>query len=266
MSDPKVPAILIQSAQEITALTTIAPKQASERFEIMANTLSDRQLQEVINHIELPALTQITAQHDLSYPSIMSELMSPEQICNVIKQQPLYWESKLKNDLEELTRFTFDFLTYLLRTQKNEARQVDIIEMLAEDDSGLRYMSLPFVTLLLVEKEQEENEDDEGHSPFRSYEEEGLDEADEYCRRTEYEDMLEHGLDTPQSLFMLIRTLTPDVEENVRELVLELNYGLDARSLVKKLSDELVMLAKGANNSALEHELHELDSMFSFLD
>lgn len=266
MTNTQAPALIVQRAQEITALTTIAPRQASERFELMANTLSDQQLKEVIDHIELPALTQITAQHDMSHPSILSELMTPEQICAVIRQQPLYWESKLKNDLEELTRFTFDFLTYLLRTQQTEARQIGIIEMLAEDESGLRYMSLPFVTLLLAEKEHEEFESEDESPSFRSYEEEDLGEADEYCRRTEYEDMLELGLDTPQSLLMLLRTLSPGVEEALRELVLELNYGLDARRLVKKLSDELVMLAKGANDTALEHELHDLDSMFSFLD
>ena len=77
---------------EIKELAVIEPKQASKKFELIANTLSDEQLTEVIEQIDIVTLTQINSEHDISFPSLMSELMTPERIRDVVCQQPLYWE------------------------------------------------------------------------------------------------------------------------------------------------------------------------------
>ena len=64
--------------------------------------MSDDQLAEVIENIDIVTLTQINSEHDISFPSIISELMSPERIRDIVCQQPLYWEEKIKNNAEEL--------------------------------------------------------------------------------------------------------------------------------------------------------------------
>lgn len=133
------------AADEIRQLALVEPKQASERFEIIANTMSDAQLSEVIEQIDIVTLTQINSQHDLSFPSIISELMTPEKIRDIVCQQPLYWEEKIKNNAEELKQHTFDFLTYLIRTQETEEKQAEILECIAEDPAGLFYLSIPFI-------------------------------------------------------------------------------------------------------------------------
>ena len=84
---------------EIKELAVVEPKQASKRFELMANTMSDAQLVEVIENIDIVTLTQINSQHDISFPSIISELMTPEKIRDIVCQQPLYWEEKIKNNV-----------------------------------------------------------------------------------------------------------------------------------------------------------------------
>ena len=61
---------------EIKELAIVEPKQASKRFEIIANTMSDDQLVEVIEQIDIVTLTQINSQHDISFPSIIFELIS----------------------------------------------------------------------------------------------------------------------------------------------------------------------------------------------
>ena len=81
---------------EIKELAIVEPKQASKRFEIIANTMSDAQLVEVIEQIDIVTLTQINSQHDISFPSIISELMTPEKIRDIVCQQPLYWKRKSK--------------------------------------------------------------------------------------------------------------------------------------------------------------------------
>ena len=61
---------------EIKELAIVEPKQASKKFELIANEMSDEQLVEVIEQIDIVTLTQINSQHDISFPSIISELMS----------------------------------------------------------------------------------------------------------------------------------------------------------------------------------------------
>ena len=130
---------------EIKELAIVEPKQASKKFELMANTMSDDQLVEVIENIDIVTLTQINSQHDISFPSIISELMTPEKIRDIVCQQPLYWEEKIKNNADDLKQHTFDFLTYLIRTQDSESKQAEILEAIAEDPAGLVYLSIPFI-------------------------------------------------------------------------------------------------------------------------
>ena len=78
------------AAAEIKELAVIEPKQASKKFELIANTMSDEQLVEVIENIDIVTLTQMNSQHDISFPSIISELMSPERIRDIVCQQPLF--------------------------------------------------------------------------------------------------------------------------------------------------------------------------------
>lgn len=52
---------------EIKELAIVEPKQASKKFELMANTMSDAQLVEVIENIDIVTLTQINSQHDISF-------------------------------------------------------------------------------------------------------------------------------------------------------------------------------------------------------
>ena len=49
------------------------------------------------------------------------ELMTPEQIRDIVCQQPLYWEEKIKSNAEELMQHTFDFMTYLQMISDNGA-------------------------------------------------------------------------------------------------------------------------------------------------
>ena len=144
---------------EIKELAIVEPKQASKRFEIIANTMSDAQLVEVIEQIDIVTLTQINSQHDISFPSIISELMSPEKIRDIVCQQPLYWEEKIKNNAEELKQHTFDFLTYLIRTQESEEKQAEILTCIAEDAAGLFYLSIPFIEIYRGEVLDDEEAD-----------------------------------------------------------------------------------------------------------
>ena len=194
---------------EIKELAIVEPKQASKRFEIIANTMSDAQLVEVIEQIDIVTLTQINSQHDISFPSIISELMTPEKIRDIVCQQPLYWEEKIKNNAEELKQHTFDFLTYLIRTQESEEKQAEILTCIAEDAAGLFYLSIPFIEIYRGEVLDDE---DEVHDLLHE-EEEDLEEAVSYTERHLNEEVHGLGFDDPRSLLALIRQLTPEVEQ-----------------------------------------------------
>ncbi|MDZ7902590.1 MAG: hypothetical protein U5L01_08610 [Rheinheimera sp.] len=243
---------------EIKELAIVEPKQASKRFEIIANTMSDAQLVEVIEQIDIVTLTQINSQHDISFPSIISELMTPEKIRDIVCQQPLYWEEKIKNNAEELKQHTFDFLTYLIRTQESEEKQAEILTCIAEDAAGLFYLSIPFIEIYRGEVLDDE---DEVHDLLHE-EEEDLEEAVSYTERHLNEEVHGLGFDDPRSLLALIRQLTPEVEQAIKSLVRNDNSGWE--NIINKFATELVMQAKEKNQATDEYA--EVDDMFSFLD
>ncbi|WP_306523560.1 hypothetical protein [Rheinheimera sp.] len=243
---------------EIKELAVVEPKQASKRFELMANTMSDAQLVEVIENIDIVTLTQINSQHDISFPSIISELMTVEKIRDIVCQQPLYWEEKIKNNAEELKQHTFDFLTYLIRTQETEEKQAEILECIAEDPAGLFYLSIPFIELYRGEVVEDE---DEIHDILHE-EEEDLEEAVSFTERHLNEEVHGLGYDDPRSLLALIRQLTPDVEQSIKSLIRNENSGWE--NIINKFATELVMQAKEKNQATDEYA--EVDEMFSFLD
>lgn len=243
---------------EIKELAIVEPKQASKRFEIIANTMSDDQLVEVIEQIDIVTLTQINSQHDISFPSIISELMTPEKIRDIVCQQPLYWEEKIKNNADELKQHTFDFLTYLIRTQDSEDKQTEILECIAEDPAGLFYLSIPFIELYRGEV----YEDEDFYKDILHEEEQDLEEAVTYTERHNSEEMHGLGMDDPRSLLALIRHLAPEVEGAIKSLIRNENSGWE--NIINKFATELVMQAKAKND--VPDELDEVDDMFSFLD
>ena len=246
------------TAIEIKELAVIEPKQASEKFELIAKTMSDEQLGEVIEQIDIVTLTQINGQHDMSFPSIIAELMTPERIRDIVCQQPLYWEEAIKNNADELQQHTFDFLNYLIRTQDSEAKQREILECVADDPAGLFYLAIPFIEFFRGDR----YEDEEGfHDPLHA-EEEDLEEALSYSNRQQSEDAHDYPLDDPRSLLMLIREQAPEVEKAIKSLLRSENATWDG--IINKFAAELVMQAKEKNK--VEDEYAEVDDMFSFLD
>ena len=243
---------------EIKELAMVEPKQASKKFELIANEMSDAQLVEVIEQIDIVTLTQINSQHDISFPSIISELMTPEKIRDIVCQQPLFWEEKIKNNAEELKQHTFDFLTYLIRTQETEEKQAEILECIAEDPAGLFYLSIPFIELYRGEVV----EDEDFYQDILHEEEQDLEEAVSYTERHLNEEVHGLGFDDPRSLLALIRQLTPQVEQAIKALVRNENSGWE--SIINKFATELVMQAKDKNQGSDEYA--EVDDMFSFLD
>ncbi|MGE6110012.1 cold adaptation protein AtcB [Aeromonas sobria] len=251
--------LIEMTAIEIKELAVVEPKQASEKFELAAMTMSDEQLAEVIENIDIVTLTQINGQHDISFPSILSELMTPERIRDIVCQQPLYWEEAIKNNADELQQHTFDFLNYLIRTQESEAKQAEILECIAEDPAGLFYLSIPFIEFYRGDRFEE----DEGyHDPLHA-EEEDLEEALAYSDRQLSENAHDYALDDPRSLLMLIREQAPEVEKAIKALLRSENSTWDG--IINKFATELVMQAK-EKNKVEEDEYGDVDDMFSFLD
>ncbi|MFM4978315.1 hypothetical protein ACEUDM_01450 [Aeromonas caviae] len=247
------------TAIEIKELAVIEPKQASEKFELIAKTMSDDQLAEVIENIDIVTLTQINGQHDISFPSIISELMTPERIRDIVCQQPLYWEEAIKNNADELQQHTFDFLNYLIRTQESEAKQREILECVVEDPAGLFYLAIPFIEFYRGDRYEE----DEGYRDVLHAEEEDLEESLRYSERQQAEDSHDYALDDPRSLLMLIRELAPEVEKSIKSLLRNEHSTWDG--IINKFAAELVMQAK-EKNKVEEDEYGDVDDMFSFLD
>lgn len=248
---------IMLAAADIKQLAAIEPKQASKRFELLASTLNDEQLIDVIEEMDIVTLTQINSEHDLSFPSIMTELMTPEHIRDIVCQQPLYWEEKIKANAEDLVQHTFDFLTYLIRSQESEAKQTAILECIAEDPAGLFYLSIPFIELYQQTADAETSEWDERHE-----DEEDLDAARVFTERRLDDDVHDLAFDDPKSLLTLIKFLAPSVETSIKNLLRNDDSGWEG--IIEKFTAELVMQAKEKNKT--EQQFAEVDDMFSFLE
>jgi len=244
------------TAAEIQELANVEPKQASKRFELIASSMSDDQLVEVIEKMDIVTLTQINSQHDISCPSIMSELMSPEQIRDIVCQQPLYWEEKIKSNAEELMHHTFDFMTYLIRIQDSEEKQTAILECLAEDPAALFYLSIPFIELILGGSSDDEDEIND------TFDDEADEETVGYSDWQADEEAHSLSIDDPRSLLALIRDRAPNVEKSIKNMLR--NTGSDWQLVISQFASELVIQAKEKNQ--VTDEYAEVDDMFSFLD
>lgn len=251
---------LTLAAANIQQLAAVEPKQASKQFELLASTLSDEQLVEVIEAMDIVSLTQINSQHDLSFPSIMTELMSPEHIRDIVCQQPLYWEEKIKTNADDLAHHTFEFLTYLIRSQDSTDKQIAILQCLAEDPAGLFYLSIPFIELYLTAPEQAETSEME----TLHEEEEDLEVSLRLMERNLEDEVHNLSFDDPRSLLALIRYLTPEVERNIKHLIR--NAESDWEAVIQTFASELVLQAKDKNATTDSGQMAEVDDMFSFLD
>ncbi|MBM7070706.1 hypothetical protein JQC92_01440 [Shewanella sp. 202IG2-18] len=245
------------TAEEIKQLADVEPKEASKKFELVANTMNDEQLVEVIEQMDIVTLTQINGEHDISCPSIMSELMSPEQIRDIVCQQPLYWEEKIKANADELATQTFDFLTYLIRVQPSTEKQTAILECLAEEPAALFYLSIPFIELILTPQEG-----DLSNNIADVFDDEDDGTTVGYTDRTESEEALSLEIDDPKSLLALIKELAPDVEKAIKSLLR--NQSSNWQVVIGKFVSEVVTQAKEKNEE--QDEFSEVDDMFSFLD
>ncbi|MGB0894082.1 MAG: cold adaptation protein AtcB [Parashewanella sp.] len=247
------------AAEEIKQLADVEPKEASKKFELIASTMNDEQLVEVIEHMDIVTLTQINSNHDISCPSIMSELMTPEQIKDIVCQQPLYWEEKIKTNADELAQQTFDFMTYLIRVQPNEEKQKEILECIAEEPAGLFYLSIPFIELLVTPTEADLN-----NNIADVFDDEADEETVGYTDRTEGEDAHSLEIDDPRSLLALIKELAPDVEKAIKNLLRNENSNWQA--IIGKFVTEVVTQAKEKNETVSKEAFSEVDDMFTFLD
>ncbi|WP_282166345.1 cold adaptation protein AtcB [Shewanella japonica] len=245
------------TAAEIKDLADVEPQQASKRFEIIANTMSDDQLVDVIEHMDIVTLTQINSHHDISCPSIMSELMTPEQIRDIVCQQPLYWEEQIKTNADELMHHTFEFLTYLIRIQGTEEKQAAILECIAEDPAGLFYLSIPFIELILSPSAEQDT-----NSIYESFDDEDDGETVGYSNWQADEEAHSLAIDDPRSLLALIKQIAPDVASSIKNLLRNESSGWE--QIIDKFVNELVLQAKEKNEVADEYA--EVDDMFTFLD
>ncbi|MGL5036654.1 MAG: cold adaptation protein AtcB, partial [Aeromonas sp.] len=136
--------------------------------------------------------------------------------------------------------------------------QAEILTCIAEDPAGLFYLAIPFIEFYRGER----YDDDEGPHDRLHAEEEDLEEAISYSDRQQSENAHDYSLDDPRSLLMLIRELTPDVEQSIKALLRNENSSWEG--IISKFASELVMQAKEKNETPDEYS--DVDDMFSFLD
>lgn len=130
---------------EVKSLTAINPKKAAKLLEDYASESGDTALTTVLQDVEVGDVVKILGTSDFSSPSIISWLLTPANILDVVKSTPLYWEEKILSDPLRLQMDIIDTIHYIFEIQDDEERRRLIVEMLLSDDSGSFFVSIPFI-------------------------------------------------------------------------------------------------------------------------
>ena len=136
---------------------------AEKTIDDIAHQKGDKFLGKVLDHLSPVKIAAILRQHDFSCPSIISWIMTPELIVNVLKIDPLFWKHIYnRNDPEIFIRIKNDALgliASILLNEKSRDRQGAILQRISSDRLSRLYLFLPFIGWEIRENQTLEFED-----------------------------------------------------------------------------------------------------------
>lgn len=147
-------ASLSQAVKHIEEMPIAAAEKA---IDDIAHRKGDEFVRKMLDNLSPVKIAAILRQHDFSCPSIISWILSPEVIANVVKTDPLFWkdihDAEKTGNFFQIQNDALDLITSLLENANSRDRQGDILEHISRDSLSLLYLCLPFIGWQ-VKKEQ----------------------------------------------------------------------------------------------------------------
>jgi len=133
-------------AEKVVAITRESGRNGGDILEDIASSDGDQKMIAVISELDIMSVAKILRGFDATIPSIAAWLMDPETIGDMLDVEPSYWESELEKGGVTAQDSVKSMLSqiFLTRTDDDE-RQTEILDAINHTETGLLYLSLPFI-------------------------------------------------------------------------------------------------------------------------
>lgn len=133
-------------AEKVVAITRESGRNAGDILEDIASTDGDQKMIAVISELDIMSVAKILRDFDATIPSIAAWLMDPETIGEMLDVEPSYWENELEKGGVTAQDSVKSMLSQIFLTRADdEERQTEILDAINQSETGLLYLSLPFI-------------------------------------------------------------------------------------------------------------------------
>lgn len=133
-------------AEKVVAITHESGRNGGDILEDIASKDGDQTMISVISELDVMTVAKILRDFDATVPSIAAWLMDPETISNMLDVEPSYWEHELEKGAFTAQDSVKSMLSQIFLTQRDEEeRESEILDAIIESETGILYLSLPFI-------------------------------------------------------------------------------------------------------------------------
>ncbi|MDA3788870.1 MAG: hypothetical protein PF503_10305 [Desulfobacula sp.] len=137
---------LIKAAEQISKMPAAAAEKAMEDI---AHKNGDDFLQTILAHISPLKIADMLKRNDFSNPSILTWIMTPRIISQVIKKLPLFWMGVLDSEKSsvfcQIQKDALDLTVSILIHINHRDKQHQILKYLSHESQTLFFLTIPFI-------------------------------------------------------------------------------------------------------------------------
>ena len=145
-------------ATDIIEIAQQSGRRAGTSLEAIASEQGDETMLAVLTEMDILTVAKIVREHDATIPSIATWLMDAESIKQLLNVEPSYWQNMDEDHVFCAQTEAHSLLSQIFLSTDDEAKQLEILKTIVEDDFGLLYLSLPFVGHDFSEIEEDEEQ------------------------------------------------------------------------------------------------------------
>jgi len=135
-------------AEKVIAITHESGRGGGDILEDIASTDGDQTMIAIISELDIMSVAKILREFDATVPSIAAWLMDPETISKMLDVEPSYWQHEFEKSAFTAQYSVKSMLSQLFLTQMDdEERQSAILDAIIHSETGILYLSLPFIGL-----------------------------------------------------------------------------------------------------------------------
>jgi hypothetical protein len=145
-------------ATDIIEIAQQSGRRAGTSLEAIASEQGDETMLAVLTEMDILTVAKIVREHDATIPSIATWLMDAESIKQLLNVEPSYWQNIDEDHVFCAQTEAHSLLSQIFLSTDDEAKQLEVLKTIVEDDFGLLYLSLPFVGHDFSEIEEDEEQ------------------------------------------------------------------------------------------------------------